>query len=151
MDILAESRRRLDYARVLIEEKSVMEILSKFGNPLLVGSIAMETVWARDIDIVVEADDIRGASLEALEEFIGSKRFSKYQYGDFVDYPRENRPEGYIINLFHRGIDGQLWEFEIWFLEDISYYKKQLEEWKGTSKDRGKIIIEKAIKAESKI
>lgn len=146
MDILAESQRRLGCAKDLIEEKGVMNTLEKYGNPLLIGSVAMETVWNRDIDIIVETSDIRGASLGTLEEFIKSKKFSKYQYGDFVDFPRDKRPNGYIVNLFHRGEDDELWELEIWFLEDVSYYKKQLEDWNRSENNRDEIILEKARK-----
>lgn len=146
MEVLDESRRRLNYAKRLLEKKRVMEALIKYGRVLPVGSLALEVYWNRDIDIVVETKDLRGSSLGALGEFIEERKFSKYQYGDFVEYPREGRPEGYIVNLFHRDIDGEVWEVEIWFLEDISYYEKQLEEWKSSlnEKNRKKIIEIKA-------
>lgn len=146
MEILTESKRRIKYAKKLIEKLNIMETLEKYGDPLLIGSVAMEVFWKRDIDIVVKTTDIRGASVGALEEFLKSKNFSKYQYGDMVDYPRESRPEGYIVNLFHEGTDGELWEMEIWFLEDITYYEEQLQEWERNieTEDREDIILRKA-------
>jgi len=146
VEVLDESRRRLNYAKGLLEKNRVMEVLAKYGRVLTVGSLALGVYWNRDIDIVVEASDLRESSLEALGEFIEGRKFSKYQYGDFVEYPREERPEGYIVNLFHRDIEGEVWEVEIWFLEDISYYEKQLEEWNSSlnEKNRKRIIEMKA-------
>jgi len=146
VEILAESRRRLNYAKKILREGEVLEVLEKYGEVLVVGSLAMELYWRRDIDIVVETRNLRCGSIGALNEFIEGRRFSKYQYGDFMDYPREGRPKGYIVNLFHRGTDGELWEFEIWFLEDISHYEKQLKEWRSALNEgvRGRIIEMKA-------
>ncbi len=71
-----------------------------------------------------------------------------------MEHPRKGRPEGYIVNLFYRGDDGELWEIEIWFLEDISYYEEQLKKWRGAldEEERRRIIEEKACgsKQESK-
>lgn len=146
MTIIAESERRTRYAKEILKEARIVEILLKYGKPLVIGGLAMEVFWKRDIDIVVEAKDIRESSLGALNEFIERKQFSKYQYGDFIDHPRDGRPEGYIVNLFHRDRYGEIWEFEIWFLEDIRRYERELEEWSTTvgPEDKREIIYRKA-------
>ncbi len=59
MEILAESRRRLNYIKEILENGRMMEVLEKYGRAMVVGSLALEVYWRRDIDIVVEAVDFR--------------------------------------------------------------------------------------------
>lgn len=146
MRVMEESRRRANYAKELLEERQVMEVLEECGRAMVVGSLALDVYWRRDIDIVVETVDLRESSIGALNKFIEGRKFNKYQYGDFVEYPRKGRPEGYIVNLLHRGEDGEVWEVEIWFLENISSYEEQLKKWKGAinEENRRRIIELKA-------
>ncbi len=146
VEVVDESRRRADYARNVLKDGRVMEVLEEYGRALVVGSLALDVFWKRDIDIVVETKKVREASIRVLNKFIEGRRFSKYQYGDFVEYPREGRPRGYIVNLLHRGEDGEVWEIEIWFLEDTSSYEEQLKKWRGAldEEKRRRIINLKA-------
>lgn len=115
---------RLD-AKDILEQTKVLEVLNKYGKTKIIGSYIFDLMYDKDLDIVVEAKDIAKSSKKALIEFIESENFSKVEYGNFIKFPRKNRPSGFIINL-KIPYEDSLWEIEIWFLENISEYDKQI-------------------------
>lgn len=141
---IKESIKRLQIAKNLISEIKVLEVLKKYGVPLVIGSVAQGVVCDRDIDIVIETKNLRETSKKILYEFIENENFKKIQYGDFVKFQRRNRPKGFIINIFVDDIEGNPWEFEIWILSDIKKYKVELEELSHRSREeKNNIIIKK--------
>ncbi|WP_028856670.1 hypothetical protein [Psychrilyobacter atlanticus] len=141
---IKESIKRLQIAKNLISEIKVLEVLKKYGVPLVIGSVAQEVVCDRDIDIVIETKNLRDTSKKILYEFIENENFKKIQYGDFVKFQRRNRPKGFIINIFVDDSEGNPWEFEIWILSDIKKYKVELEELSHRSREeKNNIIIKK--------
>ena len=127
-------------AKQILLDKKIVETLQKYGNPLIIGSYELDLMYGNDIDIVVKSENPREDSMNALNEFMQLRGFQKFEYGDFVEHKRKNRPEGYIVNLLGE-YDGQKWEVEIWFFEDISNYEKQLEELKAKIDEDSRIEI----------
>lgn len=117
------SKMTKDVAERILREEKIEETLAKHGNVFVGGSYALDLMYGPDIDIVVECNDPRKASLRALNEFIDNRGFQKYEYGDFVEHSREDRPRGYIVNLLKR-VEGRKWELEIWFFEIQELEKK---------------------------
>lgn len=141
---IKESIKRLQVAKDLISDTRVLEVLKRYGVPLVIGSVAQEVVCNRDIDIVIETENLRDTSKKILYEFIENENFKKIQYGDFVKFPRLNRPKGFIINIFVDDIEGNPWEFEIWILSDVKKYKVELEKLSQRSREeKNNIIIKK--------
>jgi len=99
--------------------------LSQVGKPEIIGSYALDLMFDEDIDIVVETDNPKKSAKETLNYFIDKETTQKYEFGDFVKFPRENRPQGYIVNL-KTVYENAKWEVEIRFFKDTSEYKKQL-------------------------
>ncbi|MEI6237605.1 MAG: hypothetical protein WCP03_03335 [Candidatus Saccharibacteria bacterium] len=62
--------------------------------------------------------------MSALKELLDLRLFQKYEYGDFVQFPRDGRPKAYIMPLI-LPFDGQKWEVEVWFFTE--YPSNQLE------------------------
>ena len=73
-----------------------------------------------DIDIRVLSQNLEKDSRKALEIFLDKKYFQKIEYGNFLDFKRKNRPEGYILNL-RREYKGLKWEVEIWFVSEDNF------------------------------
>lgn len=140
---IEESLKRLQIAKDLISKMKILEVLEKYGTPLVIGSVAQEVVCDRDIDIVVETKNLRETSKKILYEFIENENFKKIQYGDFVKFPRYNRPKGFIINIFVDDVEGNPWEFEIWILSEIKNYKIELEKLAHRSGEEKNNIIKK--------
>lgn len=127
-------------ASQLLEEKNILDILSKFGKPLIIWSYALDLMIDEDIDIVVQTATPRESAIAALNLFIKKEIAQKYELGDFVTYPRESRPAGYIVNL-KIVYENTPREIEIWFFENISRYSEQLDRYKRKFNDIHKMKI----------
>lgn len=119
MDVLTFSQKTKQEADTLLEQGSVLAVLSKYGEVIITGAYAYDLMWAPDIDITVVANNPKESAHNALNEFILQKSFRKYQLGDFITFPLEGRPEGIIVVLIHEHM-GRKWEVEIWFKKSLS-------------------------------
>lgn len=124
----------------LLAEKGVMEVLSKVGQPMLIGGYALDLMIEEDIDIVVETKAMKESACQALNRFIALEIVQKYELGDFVKFPRTGRPNGFIVNLKTSYAQAK-WEIEIWFLKDKSFYERQLLRYKSQLTLQGRIEI----------
>lgn len=113
-------------AETLLQSTNLLDILNKFGDASLIGSYPLNVMYGPDIDIVVKSKNIRKSSVDALQEIIEKQLFRKVEYGDFINFPMEKRPKGYVLVL-KAAVERIKWEIEVWFLEDVSkelnYYK----------------------------
>ena len=116
VELLNYSENQKKIANTILAESDLISLLSKFGKCSIIGSLFLDLVYGPDIDIVVETNVPRSASVSAINELIDKRQFQKYQYGDFVKFPRNERPSGFIIVLILE-VDGVKWETEIWFME----------------------------------
>jgi hypothetical protein len=124
-EIGAYSQKIKGQADTILEETGLIKILSEFGTPHVVGSYAMDLMYDPNLDIIVTSKDIRNSSVQALQRIIEKRICQKLEYGDFVKFKREKRPEGYIIVL-KIAVDGIKWEVEIWFLPSATKEEKDV-------------------------
>ena len=129
-NLIEASKRTKTIASQLLEQKHILEILSQIGKPLIIWSYALDLMVDEDIDIMVQTDYPRESAIKALNLFIEKETVQKYEFGDFVKFPRLGRPSWYIVNL-RRVYQNAKWEIEIWFLQDIAIYRKQLRNYKS--------------------
>lgn len=125
--IIEKSNRTKQIADRILVSTNLVETLSKFGKTEVIGSYKYDLMYGPDLDIVVETDQPRISSFNALSTLIQTELFAKYEYGDFVKFPRTNRPNGYIIVLKIE-VDHVKWEIEIWFLNKSEISHDNLEE-----------------------
>lgn len=115
-DIRNHSIKTKKTAEQILEGTGIEKILSKHGSIFVGGSFALNLMYGPDIDIVVESNNPRDSSLKVLKDLLNTRHFRKYEYGDFVKHPRNDRPRGYIVNLI-KEFDKRRWEIEIWFFK----------------------------------
>ncbi|MCX6823598.1 MAG: hypothetical protein NT085_00520 [candidate division SR1 bacterium] len=139
-NILEASKQTKIIASNLLKEKNILKTLSLVGTPLIIGSYALDLMVDPDIDIVVQTNFPKKKAKEALDIFIEKETVQKYEFGDFVKFPRKNRPEGYIVNL-RIEYEGIKREIEIWFLGNIDIYKKQLDTYKSKINEDNRLKI----------
>lgn len=148
--LTANAQEIKDQASALLQSTQLLDILSKYGDIHLIGSYPLDIMYGSDIDIVVESNDIRKSSVDALNEIVDKQLFRKIEYGDFVKFPMEKRPQGYILVL-KAVVEDVKWEIEVWFLEDVSKqlnYHKALES-KLNEQNRINILEAKHLRATS--
>jgi hypothetical protein len=136
MDLLKHSLMMQKSAKNLIKNNNINKILNSIGDVEIIGSYKHKLMYDPDIDIIVKSKNPKESSLKALELFVSDQKFQKFEYGDFVTFPREKRPSGYIICL-RKTVDKIKWEIEIWFLPE---YEDILEGVKITAKKKLEIL-----------
>ena len=114
-------------AEMILKMTNLVEVLSEFGEVKIGGSYKYDLMWGPDIDIVVICMDPRKMSVAALNKIIELRLFQKYEYGDFVKFKREHRPESYIVNMI-LPFEGKKWEVEAWFFKDYPESQKEMDE-----------------------
>ncbi|HTK03193.1 MAG TPA: hypothetical protein VL401_00285 [Alphaproteobacteria bacterium] len=110
----------------ILKDTNLVSTLSKYGEVEITGSYKYDLMVAPDIDIIVTTSDPKESSFAALKDLINQRLFQKYQYGDFVKFPKKNRPNGYIVVLILE-IEDIKWEIEIWFLTEKSEKAKEID------------------------
>jgi len=124
-DILEFSKKTKADAVALMEQTKLVDILKNFGEVIIDGSFKYDLMWGADIDIMVICRDTRKSSIEALNRVVEAKLAQKYEYGDFVTFKREKRPESYILNL-RMPFNNRKWEIEIWFFNKTPDNPKEI-------------------------
>ena len=139
--ILEFSKKTKDDATSLLKNTDLINILKKYGEVIVGGSFKYDLMWGADIDITVVCQNTRKSSLEALNKVIESKLAQKYEYGDFVTFKREKRPESYILNLI-LPFNARRWEVEIWFFNKESNDQKEVDDlMKAKLNEKNKLAI----------
>jgi len=113
-------------AQEILNSTNLIQILSKYGSVIVGGSFKYDLMWGPDIDICVICDDTRQSSILALKEVIDLRLSQKYEYGDFVSFPRDKRPKSYILNLI-LPFEDQKWEIEVWFFEKYPEQQSEID------------------------
>ena len=124
MNNLEFSQQTKKEAQEILDSSDVANLLSKFGDVRIGGSFYTDLMYGPDIDVTVVTKTPRDSAIKFLNEVITNKLFQKYQYGDFENFPRKNRPKDHIVVLILPYKDRK-WEIEIWF-RNISN-KEQIE------------------------
>ena len=139
--LLEYSKQIKSDAEQLLKTTNLVNILSKYGEVIIGGSYKYDLMWGPDIDIDVICKDTRSASVSALSELINLRLFQKYEYGDFVKFPREYRQKSYIMPLI-LPFNGQKWEIEVWFFNEYPENQKNMDELiESEMTDAKKLII----------
>lgn len=126
-NLLFSSKQMRLNADKILSETHLLETLSTLGIVKPIGGYAFHLMHDPDIDIIVRCDRRRESAIKALDLFVRSAIFSRYELGDFVQFPQSNRPNGYILVLQYP-FENKIWEIEIWFIGMDEYQKNDLEE-----------------------
>lgn len=124
MRLISFSNKTHREADTILRNTKILNLLSKLGNVRVGGSYYTDLMYGPDIDISVATNNSRESAIKFLNQIIKKKSFQKYQYGDFENFPRENRPKAHIVVLI-LPFNNRQWEIEIWFVKE--HYKNQIE------------------------
>jgi len=105
-------------AKSLLEDTEIIDIFKNLGTVYIVGSYAADLMWDPDIDIVVLTDTPQESAIRAFNDLARKEKFQKLEFGDFKNFPKENRPESFIVNA-RKEWKGEKWEIETWFIEKL--------------------------------
>ena len=150
-DILEFSKKTKADAVSLLDQTNLIDILKKYGEVTISGSFKYDLMWGADLDIIVICKDTRKSSMEALNQVIEAKLAQKYEYGDFVTFKRDKRPQSYILNLI-LAFNNRKWEVEIWFFDKIPADQNEINSlMKSKLNEKNKLAILKMKEKREKI
>ena len=100
-EIFEKSQKMKRDAEDFLKEKEVLKELEKNNFEFeILGSLYFDLMYdLADIDIKVKSKNIFDDSKKFFNLFVDKKKFQKMEYGNFIDFPRKNRPKGCIVNL----------------------------------------------------
>lgn len=119
--MMTPEERKAAADRVL-RDKGLLERLAEIGAPHVIGSHRMDMMAWNDLDIDVENADMSKEKLYDLTAYI-LKTYSPPWY----EAKEEVNDEGKTVwfHGFHAVIDGQLWNFDIWFFDPETIRKAE--------------------------
>lgn len=155
MDLMDKQNALQKEAHKILEQLKLIEKLSKYGKPEIIGSLALGLMVWRDIDIEVEIND---SKKENLGELVGIITLNTECRIDFTiiynaQLIKPNLPKGTYLGIKfydHLPIKEQssksdkIWKIDIWFLKTENK-KGSLKTWEIKNKltdDNRKIILE---------
>jgi len=127
MSLIDLSIRTHKEAGIILDRTKIVNLLSKLGDVRIGGSYYTNLMYGPDIDIFVATNNPRDSAIKFLNQIIKKRSFQKYQYGDFENFPRKNKPSAHIVVLI-LPFNNRRWEIEIWFLKEHSESQIKLEE-----------------------
>ncbi len=117
-DISKEWKKKADQ---LLEEKGMVETLSKFGKVHFNGAYAYDLMMHGDIDISISREQAFSIEevFEIFRQLYFAGKFRSYFIGGDWDDPRKGKefPNGYYIGLKEK-TNGERWKIDIWFVSE---------------------------------
>ncbi len=102
----------------IINELDLMEFLKKFGQPILVGSVALGLMSWPDIDIVVISQMKIQDYLDTVDYLFPKQNIYSLSLQDFRKSIYPDRPQGLYCGVNYLMKPKAFWKIDIWFLPD---------------------------------
>jgi len=145
-ELITQADELQDQAQEVLESIDLLNYLSRFGKPIIVGSVALGLMTWRDIDIDCE---MPGKLKE--EDFWEAARhlltLEQVRLITLVDNRlsiEKNRPQSMYIGAKFQAVDGAIWKIDIRFVsEQYAIAQKYLESISSRlTKENRKAILE---------
>ena len=123
-----------DHANILREQApqiitvtKVGQIFEKLGHFEVVGSVRLDTMYRRDIDIMVFSNVIeKNLALRASTELKESNNFRSVKMTDYQTTTAFDMPLGYFWELIYEDLKHEIWKFDIWYLNSSEKYSEMV-------------------------
>lgn len=129
----------------LIEEKGLINFLSKYGEVKFTGAYSYNLMMHGDVDISVIRDLEYSAEevFTIFKDLYFSGKFRSYFIGGDWDDNRKGNifPNGRYFGLKEK-IDGEKWKFDIWFMTKSEYIKRENTSLINLSDEQRILILE---------
>lgn len=103
----------------ILDGLDLIDFLSKFGKPTLVGSVALGLMSWPDIDIVVESQLKIEDYLETVDYLFQKEDVYSMSLQDFRKSIYSDRPQGLYCGVTYLVKPKTFWKIDIWFLPDV--------------------------------
>ncbi len=108
-------------ATMVLEDLDAITILSRVGEPVLVGSVALGLMVWPDIDLTVLCPALDMAQVFAIgAQLAGHERVRGLQWRNDTGHWNQDPlyPDGLFWGVEYRTPEGERWELDIWFIHE---------------------------------
>lgn len=143
MDLLQNQDQLQKEGKELLNRIGLIEFLSKFSTPEMVGSMASGLMVWRDIDIEIIKEELNEDEYwETVKFLFGIKDlYHNLHIQDFRKSVNPNTPKG-LYAAVKINYNGNTWKIDVWFIHPRQKNELNYNEWiKGKLTDENKKII----------
>ncbi len=143
MDLLQKQSQLQKEGKELLGKIGLMEFLSKFGKPSIVGSMASGLMAWRDIDIEIVKDELSENEYWETVKFLFQIKdlYHSLHIQDFRKSVNPITPKGLYIETKVND-NGNTWKIDVWFMPPRQKGELNYNEWiKDKLTDENKKII----------
>jgi hypothetical protein len=105
MDLLEQQKNLQKEAQSILEDLDLMNLLKKYGEPVIVGSMALGLMTWRDIDIEIIVDELKKEDLAEICMGLVKNFSRRLDFSVIDDRLRKNKPNSLYIGLKYFGED----------------------------------------------
>lgn len=113
----------------IIKELDLIQLLGKYGEVKIVGSVALELMSWPDIDIIVYSSPNIDNFLEVIRSLFSKESTYSINIQDFRKSIYPDRPQGIYCGLTYLEKPKTFWKIDIWFLPKKEDKAVKLVEW----------------------
>jgi hypothetical protein len=108
----------------ILNKSNLLQIISKYGTPLIVGSYAYDLLVWKDFDINLTIKNFAAANIQSLiKELSQALSPKKIHTHDNMLKQQANRPKGIWVGIFLK----EGWKIDLWLLSEEETTKKSTE------------------------
>ncbi len=131
-------------ANEILHEYGLLQILSKYGNPIITGSYSLNLMTWRDLDIYLEADEMTEERFFNLgkEIVVRLKAHRMHFRNEFIS-KTPNLPVGFYWGIYITLNFSDVWKIDVWAIDSnqINLYQKELNDLKSRIDEEKRPII----------
>jgi hypothetical protein len=112
-----------DEAAAVLADLALLPLLQGVGRPVQVGSVALELMVARDIDLTVCCPELDTATIfDTVKPLAGHPRIRELRFRDDTGHWNvdPNYPDGIYWGPRYRSEAGADWNLDVWFIHEES-------------------------------
>src|SRR4051794_9635698 len=113
----------------ILKDGELMSLLSEFGNPRIVGSLASGLMTWRDIDIEIENQIEERDYWQAIRKVFKNSRVGMLTIADHRNLTNIITPNGLYIGVKYSMKQSEVWKIDIWFVPPRQPGAENFNEW----------------------
>jgi len=144
MSIKNESKLIKSQADKLLENWNLLNYLNKYGDAYSVGSVALDLMTWRDIDleVICEKEPSKNDAIDVARYLFNIDGFRKVSPIDYSDGDGIKKPKGLYIGAEYIDLDKNKWKVDVWLLAtSLARTKEKTEEIRNDLTPEYKEII----------
>ncbi|HUD44134.1 MAG TPA: hypothetical protein VMR41_01185 [Patescibacteria group bacterium] len=143
-DIDSKQEKLQKEGKQILESLQIIQTLSQFGTPEVVGSMTLKTMLYPDIDIVLRKKPIdENAYWQTVKSLLGKPHVEKLLLMDTRESVTSENPHGLYISITYWNGETK-WNIDIWFFRVLDPGDPNYYEWiraHMTESDRQVILV----------